>query len=281
MRMKKRIIAILALALGAGLVFGVPSLVRPGVKPISTGIDLGNMYLRKQPLPKDEKGHSYRPIKDHIGFIEQHAKGTEAGKLDVPVYYESEMIPFNGCFSFFGDSGYYAGFSFGYEFFSTIVSHFPTTAIRKGVDGHSIYVMYDTQTGLRLYCFFSYEKTEYRAKDGYGVIIRKGQNLAFADFDNVRHGTEISEVQRIDPLICFYRTVFDAINEKAMADDIKIGMPPTSIHYLKDGILKIEYMRISGRYFVTRMVYNKDYTLDGLSGSTCYKIADIDNVAEK
>jgi hypothetical protein len=165
--------------------------------------------------------------------------------------------------------------------FLQIVTKYPTKAIRRGVDGQNIYIMYDTDTGFRVYCFFSYEKTQYRAKDGFTIFIRKGQNLSYMDFESIQLGSDISDVQRIDPNIAYFWDEFDTASDMTWEDWIKMGMPPTSIHYLKDGILKIEYRRISGRYFVTRMVYNKDYTLDGRFSTTRYKIADIDNVSAK
>jgi hypothetical protein len=280
--MKKIIISVVALALGIGLLLGVPALAKgPRVKPVSTGTGFGQIYLRMQPLPKDENGHAYYPLKDYRNFIEEHAKGVEAGQLDVPVYYEAELIPFNECFSITYNSDLNTYINTRSDTFRQIAAMYPTKAIRKGVDGQNIYIMYDTDTGYRVYCFFSYEKTQYRDKDGFTIFIRKGQNLSYGNFENIQVGSEISDVQRIDPNIAYSWDAFDTWNEAVMENSIKMGMPPTTIHYLKDGILKIEYMRISGRYFVTRMVYSMDYTLDGLFGSTCYKIADIDNVSAK
>jgi hypothetical protein len=280
--MKKAVTVVAVLALGAGLLFGLPALAKgPRVKPVSTGTGFGQIYLRMQQLPKDENGHINYPLKDYRKFIEEHAKGTDLGKLDVPVYFEADLVPVNACFGIGIDSASIFSANMRPDTLVKIESYYPTTAIRKGVDKENIYIMYDTQTGLRLYCFFSFEKTQFRWKDGYTVLMKKGQNLCYRDFEGIQIGSEISDVQRIDPLTAYYWDIFDAQNEAFMNSRIMKGDPFSTIHYLKDGILKIEYMRISGRYFVTRMVYNKDYTLDGLFGSTCYKIADIDNVAEK
>ena len=56
------------------------------------------------------------------------------------------------------------------------------------------------------------------------------------------------------------------------------GYPCTTIHYLKDGILKIEYeMQEDRSLVVSNMVFSKDYQIESANGKVVnYKIEDID-----
>lgn len=216
-------------------------------------------------------------IKDFRVFISENAKGADAGPLDIPVYTENDILRNNdNCFFIGRDYGLYHGMNARSDYFDRIETIFPSKAIRESTDGSYIYVMYDMDSKQRMYLFFSKNKNGYRTLDGFIVLMWK--KLSFNDFSGIKIGDSMELVEKIDPVIKYYKQVFDAGNDIAIENYTKMGAPPTSVHLLTDGILKIEYDRVDGNYVITNIVYNKDFVLDGLDGKTCYKITDADYV---
>jgi len=216
-------------------------------------------------------------LENYRGFITEQAKPAQAGALEVPIYSESMLVEQKEWTIFLGrDSGYLRDANVRPDGFAKIETKFPSEAIRESADGSYIYVMYDTDAGARLYLFFSREK-EYHFVDGFPVLMNA--RLSYQDLAGLKVGDSMDIVEGIDPVIAVYRRLFDTGNDIVLENYTKRGAPPTSIHLLSDGILKIEYARnANDGYTITNLTYSPDFVLDGLDGKTCYRIAEVDYV---
>ncbi|MHB1344413.1 MAG: hypothetical protein ACYCX3_08665 [Thermoleophilia bacterium] len=216
-------------------------------------------------------------VDDPGAFLAEKAVPVGSGPLEVPVYREDVLLNDNeGCFSFARDSGVRKGFSFRPDTFEALQIVFPSAAIRWGADGASVYVIYDTDASGSLYVFFS-EKSNYFVEDGFPILMKK--KLAYEDFAGIEVGDGIAEVEGVDPVAALYRGVFDTYNDVYIENTTSHGWPPTSVHLLTDGILKIEYRRDKALgYAITNIAYSADFVLDGLDGKTSYKIDEADYV---
>lgn len=231
----------------------------------------------KQPVGEDPVGR-LESGEERVGFISDNVKDSGAGALEVPVYYDSTILEDNDySFELGRDSGYYKDFSSHGYFFDRIEALFPSRAIRQSRDGSYIYVMYDTDRGARIFLFFSKGKDDYFSLNGFPVVMER--KLAYSEFAGLQVGDSISEVVAVDPVADRYRQHFDLGNDIYLENLTQRGAPPTSVHLLSDGILKIEYTRNSDDdYTITNLVYSPDFILDGLDGKTCYLIAEVDYV---
>jgi hypothetical protein len=231
----------------------------------------------KQPVGEDPVGR-LGSGEERDAFISGNVKGSGAGALDVPVYFDSTILEDNDyCFELGRDSGYYKDFSSHGYFFDRIEALFPSRAIRQSDDGNYIYVMYDTEREARIFLFFSKGKDDYFALSGFPVVMER--KLEYSEFTGLQVGDSISEVIAVDPVADRYRQHFELGNDIYLENLTQRGAPPTSIHLLSDGILKIEYTRNSDDdYAITNLVYSPDFVVDGLDGKTCYLIAEVDYV---
>jgi hypothetical protein len=232
------------------------------------------------PIPYDEErdallGNTYE---ERAAFIASSAKVAQDGALGVPVYRADDLLVDNeACFALGVDHGHRAAMSLRFDTFKRLETIFPSSAIRKLGGGGTIYVVYDIESEGRLFVFFSEDKSRYAFVDGYPILMK--EELSYHAFEPLAVGDGIDKVQAIDPAVLRYREHFDSFNDIAIANYMELGMPPTSVHLLTDGILKIEYRRdpVLG-YVITNMVYNADFVLDGFDGKTCYEIEAVDYV---
>ena len=263
--MKKR--WLIASVVTAAVVLGV----------FGTSVFGGPEIHEKQPLVYAPSGEIIE-LQDRAGFIAANARAESDGTQDVPVYRRADILRDNDVVFFLGrDSGFYRSMSVRFDVFDRIEALFPSTAIRKASDGDHIYVMYDTEKGERLFLFFSQNKNDYRTVDGFPILMVK--RLSHDDFAAVKVGDSIDSVGAVDPVIAEYRALFDSGNDTAVENYAKLGAPPTSVHLLTDGVLKIEYARKPGvGYVITKMVFSADFVLEGLDGKTSYRIAEVDYV---
>lgn len=197
---------------------------------------------------------------------------------DIPVYKEEELLfNTNGMFYLTKDASSYEGTNARMNDSGAIMAAYPTSAMRHR-DDDSVYTIYDTDTGYRLYLQFSSEN-EYVTTVGFPLVVK--EKLSYADFSELKIGDKIEQVEKIDSVAGLHKKelidVMD-VNSKAAVARAARGYPCTSIHYLSDGILKIEYTMLEDKYIViTGMEFNKDYQLVSANGKTVnYKITDID-----
>ena len=249
---------------------------------------MGSMACTPEILSKqskyDEENHKSLIMDDYLDYIKSN-KETDYNKTlaDIPMYSFEEIIRNNyDCGILLGrDAGFYTDRSNTRRDYARIIfTVFPTKAIRESENKEYVYAIYDTDLGMRAYMFFSKEKNNYNTLDGFPILMNKSLN--YKDFSNIKIGDKASKVEIIDPIISEYVPTFDRFADDRLMVYTKKGAGPTSVHLLKDGILKIEYKRISlGEYEITDIEYNEDFILSGLNGDTCYKIAEIDYVENK
>ena len=277
---KKRLVILFALLTAAILVF---LYVMYGEKLLPIKLDADRIeeieiYYDKPIIIKEPR--PYKKMHEFVEYIESRKIDFDGDSFEnIPVYRYEDMtfVTDNGCRIVVGrDSGYYKGFSGEiYNPAFRIFAVCPTDAIREESEGENVYAVYDTDIGMRMYLFFSKEKNEYLRIDGFPIIMSKV--LEYKDFSDINIGDKSSEVDSIDPVTSIYTQIWDEGPDDILNMFIKEGAGPTSIHLLKDGILKIEYKRIEpGDYEITDIEYNEDFTLTGFDGDTCYKISELD-----
>lgn len=209
-------------------------------------------------------------------FLADNAAAAGSGPLEVPVYREQDLVTNNVAFWLGRDHGFNKSISARADSFEALQIAFPSAAIRRTADGLSVYVMYDADAGGRLYLFFS-ANNDYMFEEGFPILMQN--RLGHSDFDGIKVGDGIGVVEGIDSVIAAYRGKFDLWSDLAIENYINEGRPPTSVHLLTDGILKIEYRRDKALgYAITNIVYSPDFVLDGYDGKTNYKIDEADYV---
>ena len=230
----------------------------------------------------DEENQKSLIMEDYLDYIKSNKESDYDKTLtDISVYKFEEIILRNSdCGITMGrDSGLYTNRPNTRRDYARVVfTVFPTTAIRESEDNQYIYAVYDTDLGIRVFLFFSKEKNNYNTLDGLPIEMSKSLN--YEAFSDIKIGDKASDVENIDSIINEYIKVFDKFADDRLEIYTKKGVGPTSVHLLKDGILKIEYKRIAlGDYEITSIEYNEDFILTGLNGDTCYKIAECDYVS--
>ena len=217
-------------------------------------------------------------VDDPTALLAGKAAPAGSGPVNVPAYGETSLINQNElCFILGVDNGYYKNREPRQATFEFLQTLFPSDAIRRTADGENVYVMYDTDAGGRLYVFYSGEKNHYMFEDGFPILMKK--RLVHEEFAGLAIGDGIAEVERVDPAASVYREWFGRLNDIAIENYTKKGKPPTSVHLLADGVLKIEYRgdQTLG-YAITNIVYDPGFVLDGFDGETCYRIDEADYV---
>ena len=278
--MKKRYISLI-ISIALLLAVSVVALADNARIIDDTSGNTDNKIMTKQNIYDEENG-TYVLMEDYKAYIKKTMVSTEDQVFDsIPVYEKFDILTDNeGVFYPGLDSGLHSVLNLNTrrDFTSRILSTFPTKAIRNIKDTGNVYAVYDTNAGERIFLFFSEKKNDYSTLDGFPIIMMK--RLEYKDFETIEVGCPIDMVRAIDPVVSEYIISYDSGSDIALENYTKIGAPPTSIHLLTDGILKIEYKRTeSDDYVITDIVYGEDFILEGLYGETCYRIADVDYIS--
>lgn len=198
---------------------------------------------------------------------------------DIPVYYEEELVD-NApimILDYIQEACLYYGSGTMGSLKETIMCY-PGCAFRKCSDDHG-YLVYDTETGLRVFIFTD-KLRGYSARMGMPIIAESGRDLKYSDFSELAIGDTIADVCRIDPVGEIYYRLLEryADDREAFNKKCDNGHAYSSIHYLSDGILKIEYVVNEDQVIeIHNIIYSEDYTLMDPSGFTSnYRILDID-----
>jgi hypothetical protein len=203
-------------------------------------------------------------------FVEQYvSENVNAGPI--PRFREDELLFSNkAAFDIEVDAGMLAPLNFRLDMFYRIVNIWPDPLVRQ--IGDTIYLVYDTDKGTRLFLFFSSGDIK---TDGYPIIMEN--KLSYANFASVRIGEPIENVESVDSVTAIY---LRALTEHDQSGSVNrpFDWSPVSLHLLSDGVLKIVYRYHDGAFTVSSMVFNQDFTLDGALGKTCYRILDEDYV---
>lgn len=202
----------------------------------------------------------------------------EKKRFNIPVYSETELLfETNGLFYLGRDAGFYYGTNAMQNEAGAILATYPTSAIRLNDNGH-VYTIYETDSGYRLFLFFD-KNNNYSIPIGFPVVIKNV--LSFSDFSSLDVGDPIEVVEKIDPVATLHKQIITDVwklEVKGATYFAEQGYPCTSIHYLKDGLLKIEYnMLDNGTLVVSRIELNEGYILtDVLGNEIDYTIDEID-----
>ena len=218
------------------------------------------------------------PWKDFDEVLDQKGvKVNESEKMVVPVYYETDLLfETDGMYYLNRDANFYSGLNSRPNDSSAILAAYPTDALRVRSD-QSSYAVYETDKGIRLYLFFGAD--ELSTTVGFPIVINK--LLSYADFNDIDVGDSIDDIAAIDDVTELYkRTFFDIwqLNYEGAKSLSELGHPCATLHYLKDGILKIEYeMQEDQSLVVSKIIFNEEFKLECADGKVVdHKIEDID-----
>ena len=205
--------------------------------------------------------------------------------LDIPIYSETKLLvevhgseeteKYHGdMFDLGTDASYWVslGKRKARNDADEIFKYYPTNAIRVRTDG-SFYALYDTDTGYRFYLFFD----DYEAETvGFPILVKKTELLSYNDFKDVQVGDPIEEVEAIDSVTTLHKRCLTS-PEKHLNPNVMVD-PYASIHYLKDGILKIEYsFPETGEIIVSKIAFDENFIVENRNGELInQKIQDID-----
>ena len=228
-------------------------------------------------------------VDNYLAWLEKAAV-KDNKQLDIPVYYDDDLLI---------KSGEYIHIAIDYgpanrtNFMDSmsLLRDYPTEAVRIRDDG-SIYFVYESESGKRVYIFLD-ESNEYAAPRGTAVVIGD-ELLSSSDFVDLKVGDTIKDVAEIDPLMELYRRKIIGIEGtddrysfiifRNLFDQKRLF---ASIHYLTDGILKIEYtagetddetsLVTADDIIIYDIEYSEDYVLnDYWDEPVNYRIYDID-----
>ena len=247
--------------------------------PATAPTTLPTIEPSKEPLRQQKP--PYDDFLDEYGSYEQICNSFGAAwdsevSLDVPIYYEEEILGSVPHYHLSKDSSFTLSLAGEYGNGSiTQFYHFPTNAMRLRPDGSS-YLVYDTETEYRLYVFV----TNYYYLMGYPIVINKDRLLSRDDFDDIQVGDSIETVASVDGIMELYKKVLydDYYIPIVFENRKKVNNPVVSVHYLTDGILRIEYaMPEEGTIVVANLEFFEDYMIPTADGKlTSHKIKDID-----
>lgn len=206
----------------------------------------------------------------------QARKNNKKEKLDIPVYYEKELFVGASHISWFGQDIRSVMLNSNPLSTGAFLASYPTSAIRINNFGFP-YSVHDTETGYRAFTFF--EEPYTLELVGFMIVIK--DVLPYSDFLELSLGDPIEKVEEIDPVTSLYKRQFvdgwKMTPEKA-AKSAELKKPLASVHYLKEGLLKIEYgMPEDGKLVITKIEFNKDRIMkDFLGNDINYTIDELD-----
>ncbi|MBQ7329423.1 MAG: hypothetical protein IJX01_05910 [Oscillospiraceae bacterium] len=234
----------------------------PTTVPITAPTTSAAPLKRKE--DKDQIYVPYDEVLNRIGTPE-----TSEVSLGIPVYYELELLlyTYGTMFDLGLDACYHRMVNTFKNYGASIYATYPTNALRIRADNTS-YLIYDTDTGYRFYLFVDNDPL-FRTV-GFPILIKKNNMLSYLDFQDVQINDALSKVEAIDDIMIF--------SKHRMLSYARDGLPVSSIHYLKDGILKIDYTLSEDKeFFVSNITFNKDYLIKTWDDRMIsHKIKDID-----
>ncbi|MBO4872823.1 MAG: hypothetical protein J5496_05370 [Lachnospiraceae bacterium] len=199
--------------------------------------------------------------------------------LDIPVYSEADLFfnVDNDGFYLGRDVACYYNLDAGQNSTEGIQKRIPTSAIRVKDNGN-MYSIHETDSGYRLYLFYD-QSLDYAFTIGFPVVVK--ELLSISDFSELKEGDSIETVETVDPVAGLYKKLLTEvwqIDAKGAKGQAEHGYPCTSIHYLSDGLLRIEYdMPEDGVLVISRIEFAPDYILtDPIGRRVDYKIEEID-----
>ncbi|MCR5057651.1 MAG: hypothetical protein K6A81_03420 [Clostridiales bacterium] len=144
---------------------------------------------------------------------------------------------------------------------------------------NDFYLMYRMENNYRLYQFFSYPANGCTRPVGYGLVV--GKVHTSSDFAGLRRGDSIDDVIKIDDVASLYKEYFlDHLHydtDRAKTEEAD-GNSICSLHYLDDGLIKIEYtMKEEGKLIIKDIEYFSNLVMKDSEGREVeYQIFDVD-----
>lgn len=244
---------------------------------LGTAILSGGVFAATSSLRKSEAVDAdlLAEGKETVASIkDMQAIPTDEALSGIPVYDEDDLI-----FGFHWLGKDMSPYSYTNTLPNSIAGmlmEYPGGAIRKLDDGRA-YLVYDSDKGTRMFIFMD-ENIGYMASVGFPVVI--GERLSFADFEGLKPGDTIDDVCGIDPIGELYRDYLERNGfTKTVLDSYSAhGRPYSSVHYLEDGLLIIEYsMDDSGDLIVSNIVFDEDRKVENVLGREVdYSICETD-----
>lgn len=188
-------------------------------------------------------------------------------------YSEKDFLFNNHCFSFYRDMDYFLGTSARYDYIDTIIEEYPPQIVRtiNNNGQKSMYFVYQTDENTRLFIFF-FETDNFQFTRGFPIIMKKA--LTLNDFKDIKVGQTIDMVNKIDPIASLYKQGYDTLSYEQIQKIYVEGKETIStVHLLKDGIIKISYERnLDDEYIIKEIEKSDDFVITVLGGQMCYLI---------
>lgn len=200
---------------------------------------------------------------------------------NIPVYEESKLLFASLPYLNLGvDASVYYIFSSLPNNIHYLQEHFPNDAVRTR-DENTKYLVYNTDTGYRSF-LYNPSFPDYGSIAGFPIVVK--ELLPYSNFAELRIGDPMEKVEAVDPVASIYKKYMIEFHHmddsKIAADEKNFRLPRSIVHYLKDGILKIDYKTTEeGKLIIANMTFNSDYTLPyaiDITQDFCYRICDID-----
>lgn len=222
---------------------------------------------------------AYKAAKEEVSKIVSGEPGDDSVPLsDIPVYSEGDLLSVHSYFRLLFDQRRDSMLDTA-ETAAGMYTCYPGAAVRRLEDGRT-YFVYDTDTEYRLFALLDTKWATRVLPAGYYVIVKDAHS--YSDFAELKIGDGFEAVEEIDSVAGIYRkylegmrTPLDKISTEIMNEE---GYPVTSVHYLTDGLLLIEYLaNDDNELYVNNIRYCEDYRVTNPEGETVnYKLDDID-----
>ncbi len=184
----------------------------------------------------------------------------------------------NTCFSIVKDHGVYKDAPRRSDYLPVIFSRYGTAPIRTM--GTYVYAVYETDGGMRVYLYFL-RQDDYSHMNGRVILM--SHTLRQSDFMGFQVGDTMDDVAQADPNIAVYRKIYDEANVDALVNSESKGWAITTMHLLRDGILRycyeLEPNSQPRRYVIREINYSPDFKLTELCGEFDYSILQQDYMA--
>lgn len=267
--MKKTvIIVVIAAALCAVLAIGAVALVTGKLVP-----------MRETKEKQEFSGAAVKDAEEIVNTIVSEAPGDDSeAQSDIPVYRESDLLSLHSCFELLFDQRQERNLNTATTA-AEILALYPDPAVRHLEDGR-MYFAYDTDTGYRLFVLLDTEWPDRVLPAGFYVIVKDAHCIA--DFAELKKGDTMSAVEAIDSVTGIYRKYIDEMRtppDRASSEKKNDrGYPYTTVHYLNDGLLLIEYLvNDDAEFVINKIRYFEDYRVTNPEGEIVnYKLDDID-----
>ena len=157
-----------------------------------------------------------------------------------------------------------------------VLNALPEFAFRK-LDANHMYWVYDTDEGYRL--FIGTDGSSHIRS--HPVVLKRGEKLLrYEDFRSLSIGDPFENVVEVDPMAECYKSIFTLYQDhpsEYFRENFNNSCM-SSIHYLSDGVLMIEYyLEEDLSVEVKNIIYSEDYKLPNNEGiTTDYSICELD-----